>query len=129
VFYSCSQKPDAKTESQIPSGITIKKDSVQDDDLESKILNAVMSLPEVEASNTYIDSISFHQKGIAGIIDAPENGETDYGVRVGYNGNDRFEVYHFFYVNPKTMQVKVLDVITDSVMLYEDWHKLKSEEK
>ena len=129
VFYACSNQSEIKEELQIikESGVVEEKDSINEP-IEDKILNAIMSLPEVGKSNSYIDSISNHKKGIASIIDAPENGETDYSVRVGYNGDERFEVYYFFYVNQKTMQIKILDVITNSVMLYEDWHKMKTAE-
>jgi hypothetical protein len=129
VFYSCSHQSDVNVNS--PSGkepvVATEKNSVKED-VEGKIMDAVMNLPEVIRSNAYIDSISNHKKGIAGITDAPADGETDYSVKVGYNGDERFEVYYFFYVNPKTMQIKVQDIVLDSLMLYNDWHKMKSEE-
>ena len=130
LFYGCNTKS-GMAEEKIPqkdSLIAIRKDSAAPD-LEGKIMNLVMKLPEVEDVNHHIDSVTNHQKGVAGIIDEPQEGETDYGVRVGYNGDERFEVYYFFYVNPKTFQIKILDITTDSVMPVEVWRKVKSTEK
>lgn len=102
--------------------IVIKRDTLTES-VEERIINTVMALPEAEAANRHIDSITNHQKGLASMMDEPEKGETDYSVRVGYNGDERFETYYFFYVNPSTLRVKILDVITDSIIPIEDWRK------
>lgn len=132
VFSACSNADEKANESTPEVKDTVQTAVVTrsaEDILEDTILKVVMGLPEVEIANNRIDSITSHKKGIAGIIDEPGDGETDYGVRVGYSGDERFEVYYFFYVNPKTFQIRVLDIISDSVMRYEDWHKMKTDEK
>jgi len=130
IFYGCSNKTENNNDIQPPKNDSVKivKQDTSSGNLEGKIMSAVMRLPEVEKINTYIDSISDHKKGVAGIMEEPINGETDYGVRVGYNGDDRFEVYNFFYVDPKTLSVKILDMATDSVIPIEEWRKMKNRE-
>ncbi|MGZ3866877.1 MAG: hypothetical protein ACXVC6_14145 [Bacteroidia bacterium] len=91
--------------------LVIKADT-SNSSVENKILDAVLALPEVETANAHIDSFSNHQHGIASMMDPPEEGQTDYSVRVGYNGDERFEVYYFFEVNPVTFQIKIMDVDT-----------------
>ena len=129
VLCNCSQQQNIERANKIlKDSIVVKKNDSLVLTLEDKIMDAVMSLPEVKKANAYIDSISNHKKGIAGIMSEPEKGETDYGVRVGYNGEERFEVYYFFYVDPKNFQIKILNIITDSVISVEEWRKLKSSE-
>ncbi len=129
LFCNCSQNLETIEEKiRLQDSVAGKKNDSVIPTLEDKIMNVVMSLPEVKKANAYIDSISKHKKGIAAIINEPENGETDYGVRVGYNGDERFEVYYFFYVDPKNFQIKILNIITDSVISVEEWRKLKSSE-
>lgn len=110
--------------SQTPK-LVIQKDTTNVS-LENKILDAVLALPEVEAANAHIDSFSNHQHGIASMMDPPEEGQTDYNVRVGYNGDERFEVYYFFEVNPNTLQIKIMDV--DTFIPVEEW-RIKNEKK
>ena len=91
--------------------------------LENKITSALMKLPFVKKSNTYIDSFSNHRHGIAFMLDSMEKGETEIPVRAGYNGNMRFETYYFFYVNPKTLEIKVMDVVNDKKMSVKEYIK------
>ncbi|MGZ3862310.1 MAG: hypothetical protein ACXVPN_03670 [Bacteroidia bacterium] len=102
--------------------LIIRKDTLQSS-IEDKIIDAVLALPEVEAASARIDSFSNHQHGIATMMDPPEEGKTDYSVRVGYNGDERFEVYYFFEVNPVTLQVKIMDV--DTFIPVEEWRNKK----
>ncbi len=91
--------------------------------LEDKITKALMKLPFVKKTNAYIDSFSNHQHGIAFMLDSLEKGEKEIAVRAGYNGDLRFETYYFFYVNPKTMEIKVLDVINDKKLSVKEYIK------
>ena len=123
LFAGCTgnKSPNQETSgASINSQIIIKKDAASAS-LEEEIINTVMALPECQAANAHIDSISNHQKGLASMMDPPEQGETDYSVRVGYNGDERFETYYFFYVNPSTFKVKILDIVSDSIVPIEYW--------
>jgi hypothetical protein len=91
--------------------------------LEKKITNALMKLPFVIKSDKYIDSFSNHKHGIAFMMDKAEEGETDVQVQAGYNGNDRFETYYRFFVNPKTLEIKVYDVADDKKLTIKEYLK------
>ena len=56
-------------------------------------------------------------------MDKPEAPETDIPVQAGYNGNDRFETYYRFFVNPKTMEIKVYDVADDKKLTIKEYLK------
>jgi hypothetical protein len=91
--------------------------------LENKITKALMKLPFVIKSDKYIDSFSNHKHGIAFMMDKGEAGETDVQVQAGYNGNERFETYYRFFVNPKTLEIKVYDVAEDKKLSIKEYFK------
>lgn len=91
--------------------------------LENKITAALLKLSFVQKSNNYIDSFSNHKQGITFMLDKPEPGETDVSVQAGYNGKERFETYYRFFVNPKTLDIKVYDVIADKKLTLKEYLK------
>lgn len=97
--------------------------SFDDSVLEDKITKALMKLPFVIKSNKYIDSLSDHKHGIAFLMDKPEASETDIPVQAGYNGNERFETYYRFFVNPKTLEIKVYDPVEDKKLTVKEYLK------
>lgn len=97
--------------------------SFTDTALEQKITNALMKLPFVVKSNNYIDSLSNHQHGIAFMMNEPLENETDISVQAGYNGGERFETYYRFFVNPKTMEIKVYDPVEDKKLTIKEYLK------
>lgn len=91
--------------------------------LENKITAALLKLSFVQKSNNYIDSLSNHKHGIAFMLDKPEAGETDVSVQAGYNGDERFETYYRFFVNPKTLDIKVYDVTANKKLTLKEYLK------
>ena len=91
--------------------------------LENKITAALLKLPFVIKSNNYIDSFSNHKHGIAFMLDNPAPDETDISVQAGYNGDQRFETYYRFVVNPKTLEIKVYDPVTDKKLTVKEYLK------
>jgi hypothetical protein len=109
---------------------TIKTDSsakyihsFADTALEDKITAALMKLPFVIKSDKYIDSLSNHKHSIAFLMDEPEAPETDIPVQAGYNSNERFETYYRFFVNPKTLEIKVYDAAEDKKLTIKEYLK------
>ena len=91
--------------------------------LENKITGALMKLPFVTKSSNYIDSFSNHKHGIAFMMDEPQENEPDISVQAGYNGGERFETYYRFFVNPKTMEIKVYDPVEDKKLTIKEYLK------
>lgn len=109
---------------------TVHTDSVskyvhrfEDTLLEDKITHALLKLPFVIKSNRYIDSLSNHKHSIVFMMDKPELPETDIPVQAGYNGNERFETYYRFFVNPKTLEIKVYDPVEDKKLTVKEYIK------
>ena len=97
--------------------------SFSDSALENKITAALLKLPFVIKSNNYIDSLSNHKHGIAFMLDEPAADETAISVQAGYNGDQRFETYYRFEVNPKTLEIKVYDPVTDKKLTVKEYLK------
>ena len=128
---ACNNTTDKQTTTVKDSVVnTVKADTISnyihafaDTVLEDKITSALMKLSFVIKSDKYIDSFSNHKHGIAFLMDKPEAPETDIPVQAGYNGNDRFETYYRFFVNPKTMEIKVYDVADDKKLTIKEYLK------
>ena len=56
-------------------------------------------------------------------IESLAKGDKEVFVRAGYNGDERFETYYQFYVNPATMEIKVYDVVNDEKMTVKEYIK------
>jgi hypothetical protein len=91
--------------------------------LENKITAALLKLPFVKKSSSYIDSLSNHQHGISFMLDNPTAGETDISVQAGYNGAERFETYYRFFVNPSTLEIKIYDPVEDKKLTVKEYLK------
>lgn len=126
IFIACSDQQKVNDQN-VQQDTIVKKEIVSEvTSEEDKMVNAVLALPEVEQVNQYIDSISDHKKGVAAICDGKEEGSNDVCVRVGYNGDERFEVYYFFYVDPVNMRIKIQDIVNDTILPIEEWRKRKA---
>ncbi len=114
---------DSVTEVAKPDSAMTYIHSFSDTALESKITAKLMKLPFVIKANSYIDSFSEHRHGIAFMVNKPEQGDTDLSVQAGYNGDQRFETYFRFYVNPQTLDIKVYDAVKDKRLTVKEYTK------
>lgn len=111
----------------------VNKDSINANDefiveaphsvLEKKILEKISLLPEYKRSNAYLDSLTNRKHGLSSMIFKPSKNEKEYYVRVGYNGDDRFETYYNFYVDSTTLAIKIADVLEGDIVSLETWRK------
>lgn len=114
---------DSVTEVTKPDSSMTYIHSFSDTALETKITAKLMKLPFVIKANAYIDSFSEHRHGIAFMVNKPEQGDTDLSVQAGYNGDQRFETYFRFYVNPQTLDIKVYDAVKDKRQTVKEYTK------
>ena len=131
LFVACNNEP--KTENaEIADTVTneLKADTVSkyvhrfsDTVLEKKITEALLKLPFVNNSDRYIDSFSNHQHGISFLIEDPGASETEIPVQAGYNGEQRFETYYRFFVDPKTLDIKVYGPAADKKLTVKEYLK------
>lgn len=100
---------------------------VEDTILENKILNKIFNLPEVQAKQKFIDSLTNHKSGVSVIIfKTPTQDSPYYWIQVGYNNSFRFDPYYNFYVYPqKGLEIKFLNTMNDSVISLKEWREDK----
>ena len=94
-----------------------------DSKLEKQIIDTLRNLSFVRKSDQYIDSLANHRKGIAFMLDEGNSTAEEISVQAGYNGDERFETYYRFLVNPKTMAIFVYDPVTDQKITIRDYLK------
>lgn len=87
---------------------------------------AVRDLPEVIESQSYIESLTNKEHGVAIMADSELiDGTPYYTFQVGFNGSDRFETYYFFYVNKANCtDIKVLEIVSGELKSLKEWRKL-----
>lgn len=132
IFFAACNNSSDKNEAVKTDTVTaqIKKDSAlnyihnfSDTALENKITAVLLKLPFVIKSSNYIDSFSNHKHAIAFLLENPETSEAAIFVKAGYNGDERFETYYQFYVNPKTLEIKVYDPVADKKLSLKEYSK------
>ena len=94
---------------------------------ETEILDKIAALPEFKKSNAYLDSLTDHKHGLASMIFKPTKEEKNYYVRVGYNGDQRFETYYNFYVDSATMDIKIADPIEADIITLAEFRKREAD--
>jgi hypothetical protein len=128
VFVACNNAgnkndtPDGDSSKKVISSRFIYR--FADTILEQRITDTLMKLPFVEKSNSYIDSFSHHQHGIAFMSDTASN---KISVMAGYNGPERFETYYRFSIDPKSFEIKILDDSNGEFISIDEYKKKNQE--
>ncbi|MCB9034789.1 MAG: hypothetical protein H6553_13195 [Chitinophagales bacterium] len=91
--------------------------------IDDKILQVIQDLPEYQQSNAHIDSISKHTKSVAATITPNKKGT--YDVKLGYNGDERFETYYNLSIDTTNWKVMIIDPIEGETLPIETWRKNK----
>jgi len=79
-----------------------------DSNLENKITDTLLKLPFIKKYDEQIVSISNHKHGVVFMLDTINKGNDIY-VEAGYNDEIRWITNYQFYINTKTLEIKVYD--------------------
>ncbi len=120
-FSACKNNKNAEPVNEISD--SLKTDKKPESDRENKILDILSKLPEWEKANNYIDSLTKHKHGLSVTTEKPSKDKPDYYIRAGYNGEERFETYFHFYVNPQTFEIKIMDLVDGDIVPLNVWRK------
>ncbi len=132
VIFSCTSQ-DKSTE---PSDTTMSADSTDIVFTDNKILENVYenvdnthywmdtlsSFSFVKETDRYLDSLTNHKHGIAFLADSTDPSELIFTA--GYNGQERFETYYQFYVEPSTKKILVYDAVSDKKLTIKQYKAL-----
>ncbi len=119
---SCGQSGNDKS---INTNVSGKQVRLSDTLSEDYLTRTVFSIDEVKEKSRFIDSVSNHQDHLSILIDKPDGDESDYHLRIGYNGELRFETFYHFYINPLTKELTIEDVYSGDRISLEQWRQKK----
>ena len=96
---------------------------------EDEVVDLVLALPLTPKVYSQIKKATQGQGGVSVIVEpqeAIEQGQKYYVVRIGYNGNERYETYHLLYVNKQDKNdILVVDTIEDTIIPLAQWEQEK----
>ncbi len=96
---------------------------------EDEVVDLVLALPITPKVYSQIKKATQGQGGVSVIVEpqeAIEQGQKYYVVRIGYNGNERYETYHLLYVNKQDKNdILVVDTIEDTIIPLAQWEQEK----
>ena len=96
---------------------------------EDQVVDLVFTLPITQKVHNQIRKATQGQRGVSVMVEpqeAIEQGQKYYAVRIGYNGNERYETYHLLYVNKQDKNdILVVDTIEDTIIPLAQWEQEK----
>lgn len=94
---------------------------------EDEVVDLVLALPITQRANKQISEATKGQKGVSVMVEPEEtieHGQKYYVVRIGYNGNDRYETYHLLYVNKQDRgDIRIEDPIEGTIIPLAQWEE------
>lgn len=94
---------------------------------EDQVVDLVFTLPITQKVHNQISKATQGQRGVSVIVEPQKtmnNAQEYYVVRMGYNGEDRFETYHFIYVNKHDKDdIQVYDPVEATIVPLAQWEQ------
>ncbi len=92
-----------------------------------QVLTLVANLPIAQRANKQINDFTQGRQGIALLVEnslTRMDSQEYYTVRIGYNGQDRYETYHILLVNKQDKKdIRIEDVVTAEMIPIEQWER------
>ena len=92
-----------------------------------QVLTLVANLPIAQRANKQINDFTQGRQGGSLLVEdslTRMNGQEYYTVRIGYNGQDRYETYHILLVNKQDKKdIRIEDVVTTEMIPIEQWER------
>ena len=94
--------------------------------LENKILDTILSLPEVRQEEKMIEQLSKNSRHLSDVIyQRPGKDFNYYWVKVWEDNGGAYATHFNFYVHPNTLEIKFYDAINDKLLDLKTWRKLR----
>ena len=119
---SCKDKNERNVAEKYKPKDTGKVFEPVDTALQTRIFDTLVKLSFIKESDRYIDSSTNHKHRISFLMDTLENEKLIY-IQAGLNNEDRFVTGFQFYVNPKTMDIKVYDPVNDKRLSIKEFER------
>ena len=94
---------------------------------EDQVVDLVFTLPITQKVHNQIRKATQGQRGVSVMVEPEEtieHGQKYYVVRIGYNGNDRYETYYLLYVNKQDRSdIRIEDPIEGTIIPLAQWEE------
>jgi hypothetical protein len=99
-------------------------------DIESKVLDTVLSLKEVQDKIKYVENASKGTRHLGVVIFEEPSKESNYYWVKAKEDNRMNYVSHFnFFVDPKTLAIKYYDPVNDTLLNIKAWRRASKNRK
>ena len=92
-----------------------------------QVLTLVANLPIAQRANKQINDFTQGRQGVSLLVEdslTRMDSQEYYTVRIGYNGQDRYETYHILLVNKQDKKdIRIEDVVTAEMIPIEQWER------
>ena len=92
-----------------------------------QVLTLVANLPIAQRANKQINDFTQGRQGVSLLVEnslTDMDGQEYYTVRIGYNGQDRYETYHILLVNKQDKKdIRIEDVVTAEMIPIAQWER------
>lgn len=85
------------------------------------IMDSLFNLEIVKSANSWIDSISDGERSISLLPDSAADNNDELFVLAGDNRAQRFQPYFHFYINMKTLKIRIYDAVADDTIGIENY--------
>jgi len=93
-------------------------------EIENNILDKILNLPEVQKESRYVATASKGQRRLsAAIYQTPTKKSNLYWVKVWEDNGGNYVSHFNFFVNPKTLAIKYLDTVNDTLLDLKTWRQ------
>jgi hypothetical protein len=100
------------------------------DIMEARVIGRVMNIPEVRKEMKYVKETSEGRRHLSFSVNREPSGDFKYyWVRVWENTAYSTITHFQFYVSPKTMEVKYLDIPNDTLLDLNTWRKMNASKR
>ena len=97
------------------------------DALTSEQVLTQCNLPIAQRANKQINDFTQGRQGVSLLVEdslTRMDSQEYYTVRIGYNGQDRYETYHILLVNKQDKKdIRIEDVVTAEMIPIEQWER------
>ncbi len=102
--------------------------SIGKSSIEDQMMDKILSLPEVKERADYVVKETKGERHLEIWIAArPKETGSYYLIKVGEDNGMSLVTHFDFHVNPKTLEIKYYDVLTDSELSLSEWRKQNKE--
>ncbi|HNQ67997.1 MAG TPA: hypothetical protein PKN32_06455 [Bacteroidales bacterium] len=129
---SCNGGKDKSVKSEKEQNIetvdSVQNENVDISSIEDQIIDKILELPEVKDRADYIVKETNGERHLKiWIAASPKETGSYYLIKAGEDNGMSLVTHFDFHVNPKTLEIKYYDVLTDSELSLSEWREQNKE--